>query len=295
VRKGVAAVSAGEAKKLVLSRYQAYDADFDPVRLFAALSPPFVDAFLICFGDLAAVVPSPELLLHGENRAIVTNPLAGTRPRGPTPVEDERLRTELMENHKEIVEHVVSVNTVLAELAPICERDSLVVSRFMDVALLRKVQHLSSVVRGSLAAGHQVLDALWALFPAVTVTGLPKRKAIEIVRSLEPTPRYLYAGAMGWVSGAGDCRFSLALRGLFRCGSRSFLQAGAGILAESVPEAELLETSYKLSAMKDALAAAVGFEPVRRNSGDRDTPRADRKGFDPGAAADYCPPVTSIV
>lgn len=257
VRKGVAALLAGEAKKLVLARYQAYDADFDPVTLFASLSPPFVDAFLICFGDLVAVVPSPELLLRGKNRQIETNPMAGTRPRGPSPVEDERLRTELMENHKEIVEHVVSVNTVLAELEPICAKDSLVVSRFMDVALQRKVQHLSSVIRGSLAPGYQVLDALWALFPAVTVTGLPKTTAVEIVRRLEPSPRYLYAGAMGWVSGIGDCRFSLALRGLFRCGHRSFLQAGSGILAESVAEAELQETSYKLSAMKDALAFAL--------------------------------------
>jgi salicylate synthase len=257
VRLGVAALKAGEAKKLVLARYQAYDADFDPVTLFASLSPPFVDAFLICFGDLVAVVPSPELLLRGKNRQIETNPLAGTRPRGPDPSEDERLRTELMENHKEIVEHVVSVNTVLAELEPICAKDSLVVSRFMDVAQQRKVQHLSSVVRGSLAPGYQVLDALWALFPAVTVTGLPKTTAVEIVRRLEPSPRYLYAGAMGWVSGIGDCRFSLALRGLFRCGDRSFLQAGAGILAESIPEAELQETSYKLSAMKDALALAL--------------------------------------
>ena len=215
------------------------------------------ERFLVCFGDLVAVVPSPELLLSGSNRHIATNPLAGTRPRGTTPAEDTRLRAELAENHKEIVEHVVSVNTVLSELEPICARDSLVVSRFMDVAQLRRVQHLSSTIRGSLAAGYDVLDALWALFPAVTVTGLPKSPAIKVIERLEDGPRYLYGGVMGWVSGADDCRFSPALRGLYRCGNRSFLQAGAGILAESVPEAELLETTYKLSAMKDALASAV--------------------------------------
>ena len=257
VRRGISAVSAGEAKKLVLSRYQAYDADFDPVALFGALQPPFVDAFLVCFGDLVAVLPSPELLLSGSNRQIATNPLAGTRPRGGTPAEDARLRAELAENHKEIVEHVVSVNTVLSELEPICARDSLVVSRFMDVAQFQRVQHLSSTIRASLVAGYNVLDALWALFPAVTVTGLPKSDAIKVIERLEDGPRYLYGGVMGWLRGAGDCRFSLALRGLYRCGNRSFLQAGAGILAESVPEAELLETTYKLSAMKDALASAV--------------------------------------
>jgi salicylate synthetase len=253
VRHGITAISAGEARKLVLARYEAYEGDFDPVRLFAALSPPFVDAFLVCFGDLIAVVPSPELLLSGKNGQIVTNPLAGTRPRGETPVEDAKLRGELVENHKEIVEHVLSVKTVLSELDPICAQDTLVVNRFMGVALQRKVQHLSSIVSGSLGLGVGVLDALWALFPAVTVTGLPKSHALRVIRGLELSPRYLYAGAIGWVRGAGDCRFSVAIRGIVRCGTRSFLQAGAGILAESIPEAEWLETSHKLSAMKHSL------------------------------------------
>jgi len=264
VRKGVAALSAGEAKKLVLSRYHAYDADFDPIVLLAALQPPFVDVFLVCFGDLVAIVPSPELLLSAHDGQIVTNPLAGTRPRGATHEEDARLRTELAENHKEIVEHVVSVNTVLAELGGICTPESLVVSRFMDVMQLLRVQHLSSTIRGALAPGRQALDALWVLFPAVTVTGLPKSTALEVIKRLEPNPRYLYGGTIGWVSGSRDCRFSLALRGLFRCGTRSFLQAGAGILAESIPEVELRETSYKLSAMRDALASAVrSSQPAR--------------------------------
>ena len=134
----------------------------------------------------------------------------------------------------------------------------------MDVMQLPRVQHLSSTIRGVLAPERQALDALWALFPAVTVTGLPKSTAIEVIKRLEPNPRYLYGGTLGWVSGSRDCRFSLALRGLFRCGTRSFLQAGAGILAESIPEVELRETSYKLSAMRDALASAVGSsQPAR--------------------------------
>ncbi|MGH7126826.1 MAG: chorismate-binding protein [Stellaceae bacterium] len=295
VRKAVTALSAGEAKKLVVSRYQAYDAEFDPIALFSALQPPFVDAYLVCFGDLVAVVPSPELLLSGKNGAIETNPLAGTRPRGATEAEDARLRAELAGNHKEIVEHVVSVSTVLAELEPVCLPSSVVVSRFMDVMQLRRVQHLSSTVRGTLAPERHVLDALWALFPAVTVTGLPKRSAIDAIRRLEPNPRYLYAGTIGWVSGKGDCRFSLALRGLFRCGTRSFLQAGAGILAESVPEAELLETTCKLSAMKDALAQAVQSSCAARAPENCDPRASDRAPGHPNSAADHWPPVTSIV
>ncbi|HKX10058.1 MAG TPA: chorismate-binding protein [Stellaceae bacterium] len=294
VRKAVAALKAGKAKKLVVSRYQAYDADFDPIALFSALQPPFVDAFLICFGDLVAVVPSPELLLSGKHGAIETNPLAGTRPRGATDAEDAALRAELLENHKEIVEHVVSVSTVLSELEPVCGPGSLVVSRFMDVLQLRRVQHLSSTIRGKLAPGRHVLDALWALFPAVTVTGLPKRAAIDAIGRLEPNPRYLYAGTIGWVSGKSDCRFSLALRGLFRCGSRSFLQAGAGILAESVPEAELLETNCKLSAMKDALAQAVQSSGAAYSRAIGDPSAIDQAAARPDPAG-YCPPVTSIV
>ena len=295
VRRALAALSAGEAKKLVLSRYQAYDTVFDPITLFAALPPPFVDAFLICFGDLVAVVPSPELLLSGNRGQIVTNPLAGTRPRGATPAEDSRLRSELAENHKEIVEHVVSVTTVLAELEPICVPDSLVVSRLMDVLQLRKVQHLSSTVRGELGSGRQILDALWALFPAVTVTGLPKCTAINAIKRLEPNPRYLYGGVMGWVSGAGDCRFSLALRGLIRCGGRSFLQAGGGILAESIPEAELLETTYKLSAMKDALASATHSASAAEAANGIDMSVTEGEENRSPSPMNYCPPVTSIV
>ena len=127
----------------------------------------------------------------------------------------------------------------------------------MEVARLGRVQHLSSTIRGTLAQGRNVLDALWALFPAVTVTGLPKSEAIAALRRLEAHPRYLYAGVLGWACGENACRFSLMLRGLIRCGARSFLQAGAGILAESDPEAELRETTYKLSAMQDALGLAA--------------------------------------
>src|SRR5262249_6727754 len=247
-------------EKIVLSRYEAYDADFDPVTLFAALSRPFVDAFLICFGDLVAVVCSPELLLRGQGRQVLTNPLAGTRPRGQTLEQNERLRMELRTNRKEIVEHVLSVRTVLSELEPICQPDTLFVTKFMEIARQPKVQHLSSVIRGALDARHDILDALWALFPAVTVTGLPREPALKIIRTLEPGPRYLYGGVIGWIRGDGDCRFSLAIRGIFRCGARSFLQAGAGILPESSAEAELVETSQKLSAIKQALGSVLGFQ-----------------------------------
>jgi anthranilate/para-aminobenzoate synthase component I len=260
VHRATLALRAGEAQKAVLSRYQAYDVDYDPVELFAAycLTQSFVDAFLVCFDDVVAVVASPEMLLSVTEHTLLTNPLAGTRKRGATVEEDERLRQELRADRKEMAEHVFSVTTMLDELTPVCAPGTLAVTRLLDVALQQKVQHLSSVIAGRLAEGVGALDALWALFPSVTVTGLPKSAALPLVRRLEEHPRGIYAGTLGWAAGRGDCRFSLAIRGIFRYGERSFLQAGAGIMPESRPDAELAETAHKLRAMEDALAGVIG-------------------------------------
>jgi salicylate synthetase len=257
VQRAIAILSAGDLQKIVLSRYQAYEVDFDSIALLAKLSHSECDTFLLNFGDLVAIVPSPEVLLSARDRHIVTNPLAGTRRRGQTPEEDEGLRSELRGNHKELVEHVLSVTTMLSELEAVCEQNTLVVARLMDVAVQKKVQHLSSVIKGTLRKEAGVLDALWALFPGVTVTGVPKRAALKIVRELEGRHRYLYAGVVGWMYGSSDCRFSLAIRSVFRYGIRSFLQAGAGIMAESIAEAELLEISQKLSAIREAIACSL--------------------------------------
>ena len=259
VRRAVAALGAGQAQKVVLSRYEGYDVDYDPVALFATycLTQSLVDAFLVCFGDLVAIIASPEALLTVADGALLTNPLAGTRPRGATEEEDARLREELRTDGKELAEHVLSVTTMLAELAPLCVPETLTVSRLLDVCLQQKVQHLSSILTGRLAPDLHALDALWALFPSVTVTGLPKPAALRLLRRLEAHPRGLYAGAFGWVAGPADCRFSLAIRGIFRYEQRSFLQAGAGIMPQSRPDAELAETTYKLRAMEDALAHTV--------------------------------------
>ncbi len=250
---------------MVLSRYRSYDTAFDPIVLFACFAQHAVDAFLLSYGDLTAVVPSPELLVDVSGRRLVTNPLAGTRPRSADTCEDERLSGELLRDHKELVEHVVSVMAMIAEIESVCTKESVRVTRLLDVARFERVQHLSSTICGTLAGRTDALDALWALFPAVTVTGLPKRQAIATLRDIEDSPRYLYGGVVGSLAGANDCRFSLAIRALFR-GLRSFVHAGAGIMAESTPEGEWAETNHKLSAMQDALAkcaALAGFDQRR--------------------------------
>lgn len=254
VRRVLGAINLGSVQKVVLSRYEAYEAEFDPVAVLGALAAPGISSWLFCFGDLIAVVPSPEPLLAGHQRSITTNPLAGTRRRGQSPEEDRRLRDELRSNHKEIVEHVLAVTTMFSELESVCRPGTVCVNRLMDVAVHRRVQHLSSVLSGTLAENREVLDALWALFPSVTVTGLPRAEAIRELRTLEADPRYLYSGAAGWVSGPDDCEFMLTIRSIFQHRGRTFLHAGAGIIAESLPHSELAETRDKLSAMKDVIA-----------------------------------------
>lgn len=262
VRSAVGRLRAGEAQKAVLSRFQAFDLEYDPVELFAAhfLTPRFVDAFLVSFGEVVAIVASPEVLVDARGGQIMSNPLAGTRPRGATVEEDERLREELRQDHKEIVEHVLSVTTILSQLEPFCRHGSLVVSRLMEVCVQQNVQHLSSVVRGVLGPDRHVLDALWAVFPGVTIAGFPTEPAVRMLRELETGPRGLYSGVLGWVSGESECRFSLAIRGMYRYGTRTFLHAGAGIVPESVPESEFAETQHKLAITREALSRIVASE-----------------------------------
>lgn len=256
VAHAVEALHAGVVQKVVLSRHQTFDLRYDPVDLFEAMteSRTHADGFLLCFGELAAMVASPELLVAAEGRRLESNPLAGTRKRGASFEEDECLRHELRHDHKEIVEHVLSVTTLLGQLEPVCEHGSLVVRGLMDVSIHAYVQHLSSTILGRVSADRHVLEALWAMFPSVTIAGFPREPAVRLLRSLERGPRSLYSGVIGWVSGDADCRFSLAIRGVFRYGGLTYLNTGAGIMAESVPEREFMETEQKLGAARQALA-----------------------------------------
>jgi anthranilate/para-aminobenzoate synthase component I len=158
----VEALHAGVVQKVVLSRHQTFDLKYDPIDLFDAIteSRTHADGFFLSFGDLAAMVASPELLVAAEGRRLESNPLAGTRKRGASFKEDECLRHELRHDHKEIVEHVLSVTTLLGQLEPVCEHGSLVVRGLMDVSLHAYVQHLSSTIVGRVSAERHVLEAL---------------------------------------------------------------------------------------------------------------------------------------
>ncbi|HEX6037638.1 chorismate-binding protein [Longimicrobium sp.] len=256
VARAVEALNAGVVQKVVLSRHQTFDVRYDPLDLFEAIteSRTHSDGFLLEFGDLAAMVASPELLVSADARRLESNPLAGTRKRGASFDDDEALRHELRHDHKEIVEHVLSVTTLLGQLEPVCEHGSLGVRGLMDISIHQYVQHLSSTIQGRVSPDRHVLEALWAVFPSVTIAGFPREPAVRLLRTLESGPRSLYSGVIGWVSGSADCRFSLAIRGVFRYGGLTYLNTGAGIMAESVPVNEFMETEQKLRAAMQALA-----------------------------------------
>jgi anthranilate synthase component 1 len=185
-----------------------------------------------------------------------THPIAGTRPRGKTEDEDLRLGEELKRNEKERSEHVMLVDLGRNDLGRVSEYGTVKVSKFMGLERYSHVMHLVSVVEGRLAADRDRLDALVACFPAGTVSGAPKVRAMEIIAELEPSRRGIYAGAVGYLDFAGNLDFCITIRTLVIAGRRAMVQAGAGIVADSNPSAEFQETQDKARALIRALELA---------------------------------------
>jgi len=192
-----------------------------------------------------------------EGRNVETYPIAGTRPRvKDNPVEDEALAQELLHDPKECAEHVMLVDLARNDLGRVSEFGSVSVSEFMRVYKYSHVQHLVSRVVGRLRPRCDCYDAVRAVFPAGTVTGAPKVRAMEIIEELEPVRRGPYAGAVGYFSYNGNADFAITIRTLIVCENHAYIQAGAGIVADSVPEKEWFETEHKASALLKALHIA---------------------------------------
>jgi anthranilate synthase component 1 len=196
------------------------------------------------------------MLVRVEAGRAQTHPIAGTRPRGRTEAEDERLVEELKHNEKESAEHVMLVDLGRNDLGRVCEFGSVRVPKFMAVERYSHVMHLVSVVEGRLAPDRDALDSLVACFPAGTVSGAPKVRAMQIISDLEPAPRGIYAGAVGYVDFAGNLDFCIAIRTIVMRGTRAMVQAGAGIVADSQPTSEYQETCDKAQALIEALELA---------------------------------------
>ncbi len=258
VRKIQEDITAGEIYQAVLS--QRFDATtdaspFDVYRALRHINPtPYM--FFIRMGTSAIIGASPEMLVRVEGRHVETHPIAGTRRRGKTPDEDQRLADELRRNEKERAEHVMLVDLGRNDIGRVAEIGSVRVSQFMALEKYSHVMHLVSRVEGKLAEDRDRLDALVATFPAGTLTGAPKIRAMQIIGALEPTRRGLYGGAVGYLDFAGNLDFCIAIRTIGMQGNRAEMQAGAGIVADSVPAAEYEETRDKAQALIQALDMA---------------------------------------
>ncbi|MBI5866656.1 MAG: anthranilate synthase component I [Planctomycetes bacterium] len=208
--------------------------------------------------DLHIAGSSPEMLVRSYGRRVTTKPLAGTRRRGETPEEDALLETQLRADPKERAEHVMLVDLGRNDLGRVCEYGSVHATGIMDIERHSRVMHLVSTVEGWLADGRDAIDVFSAAFPAGTVSGAPKVRAMEIIDELEPTRRGVYAGAIGYFSLLGDVDLCIAIRSIVMKGEKGYIQAGAGIVADSSPEAEYEETLNKAAALFRAVAAVRG-------------------------------------
>jgi anthranilate synthase component I len=199
---------------------------------------------------------SPEPLVRVSGKRIVTRPIAGTRPRGRTEVEDDALAEQLLADAKERAEHVMLVDLARNDVGRVAEFGSVKVDELMVIERYSHVMHIVSNVSGQLAAGRTSFDALLACFPAGTVSGAPKVRAMEIIDSLERTRRGPYAGVVGYFDFAGDLDTCITIRTIVATGGRAYVQAGAGVVADSIPQAEADETRRKAEALLRAVRAA---------------------------------------
>jgi anthranilate synthase component 1 len=251
-------IAAGDIYQAVLSQRFEANVTADPFTVYRALRHvnPSPYMYFIRMGGLAIVGSSPEMLVRVEGRRVETHPIAGTRPRGQNDDEDLRLAEELKRNEKERAEHVMLVDLGRNDLGRVCEYGSVKVPQYMSLERYSHVMHLVSTVDGRLADDRDRLDAVVACFPAGTVSGAPKIRAMQILSDLEPTRRDLYAGAVGYIDFAGNLDFCIAIRTITIRNGTARVQAGAGIVADSNPAAEYEETRDKAKALLTALAMA---------------------------------------
>jgi anthranilate synthase component 1 len=258
VRTAKEYIAAGDIYQVVLSQRFETPLQADPFTVYRALRHvnPSPYMYFLRVGDRSIVGSSPEMLVRVEGRKVQTHPIAGTRPRGRTEEEDVRLAEELKRNEKERAEHVMLVDLGRNDVGRVAAYGSVRVPTYMTLERYSHVMHLVSIVEGKLDDQHDRLDALVACFPAGTVSGAPKVRAMEIIAELENRRRGVYAGAVGYVDFAGNLDFCITIRTVVIEHGRAFVQAGAGIVADSNPTAEYEETRDKARAVIRALELA---------------------------------------
>jgi anthranilate synthase component 1 len=279
-------VFAGDVYQVVPSRRVSFTSSRGGLPVYRRLrvTNPAPYMFFVRMLGLELAGSSPEPLVRVEGRTVVSRPIAGTRPRGETELRDRLYEHELLADPKERAEHAMLVDLARNDLGRVCVPGTVRPTELMVVERFSKVMHIVSTVEGELANGCHPLDALSVTFPAGTVTGAPKRRAMELIAEHEPTPRGPYAGAVGYCTFAGDLDFCITIRTAVVADGRAHVQTGAGIVADSDPDMELEETIAKAAALLPAVVDAESMRGVRepQEGSERErasvAPRDDEQG-----------------
>ncbi len=249
----------GDIFQVVLSRKFSFEADGDYLKVYQKLRSlnPSPYLYHLKMNERTVIGSSPEMLLRVTNDQVETFPIAGTRKITNDDKKNEEMKQELISDEKELAEHTMLVDLGRNDIGKVCEYGSVHVKELMEVKKFSHVQHMVTHVVGKLGKDYDMYDAFRAVFPAGTVSGAPKVRAMEIIDELEPESRGPYAGAIGYFSFNGCCDFAIAIRSIFANGNLGFVQAGAGIVFDSISENELKETEHKANAMLTALKEAA--------------------------------------
>ena len=258
VKKAKEYVRSGDVFQVVLSRRFSFEGKGDYLKVYEKLRElnPSPYMFHLKMKDNIIIGSSPEMLLRVTGSDVETFPIAGTRKITDDEEKNEKLKDELLNDEKELAEHTMLVDLGRNDIGRVCDYGTVKVKELMKIKRFSHVQHIVTHVVGKLDSKHDMYDAFRAVFPAGTVSGAPKVRAMEIIQELEPTKRETYAGAVGYFSINGCCDFAIAIRSIFTKNNKGFVQAGAGIVFDSIAENEFKETEHKANAMITALKEA---------------------------------------
>jgi anthranilate synthase component 1 len=266
VRKAKAYIQAGDVIQVVLSQRLEVRTRAQPFELYRALrfTNPSPYMFYLELEGLSIIGSSPEVLVRLKDGEIELRPIAGTRPRGKTPEEERRLETDLLADPKETAEHIMLVDLGRNDVGRVARIGSVVVDQLMTIERYSHVMHIVSNVKGALEEGKTPFELFVSCFPAGTLSGAPKIRAMQIISELEPQRRGLYGGAIGYFGFNGNLDTCITIRTILMQGNRAVIQAGAGIVADSDPEKEYQETLNKARGMLNALGLAEAWVKKRR-------------------------------
>ncbi|MBF0252677.1 MAG: anthranilate synthase component I [Candidatus Omnitrophica bacterium] len=258
VEKAKEHIKAGDIIQMVPSQRLSAETDADPFTIYRALRSinPSPYMFYLRFGDIKIIGSSPEILVRCENNKVEVRPIAGTRKRGKTEKEDNELSLDLINDPKERAEHIMLVDLGRNDIGRVCKFKSVVTPEVMRIEKYSHVLHLVSDVEGTLREDKDIYDVIRATFPAGTVTGAPKVKAMELIEKFEKAKRGIYAGSVGYISFAGNIDLCITIRTILMKDKTAYVQAGAGIVLDSVPKNEYVETLNKAKGMLKAIEYA---------------------------------------